>query len=250
MKSSFTIPEEKPFRARIGIVDDESSSIDSLKSLIEENYPEVIVAFIAKTLEETRIMLGNEKIDILFLDVQLGDGTGFDLLPELDDKIRVVFATGYDQYAVRAFEVNALDYILKPIQLDRLERVMQMYSDEEKRNRTLPPIRSDDDILLQDNGVADLVPIKSIQYIESDKDYTKVYTKKRNWFIRKSLNHWEETLPATMFLRIHRSIVVNMEHVETVQKTTTGCFQVSLNNLNKTLTSSRRYANRLKRFYI
>ena len=148
--------------------------------------------FEAASLEETREALKTHAIDLIFLDVQLKDGNAFDLLGNLNENTRVIFTTGYDSFAVRAFEVNALDYLLKPVQNDRLARAIQVFSDQSKRNKTLPLIRPDDDILLQENGVTRFVPISELIYVKSEKDYTQVHTTTRSWFIRRAIGAWEQ----------------------------------------------------------
>ena len=234
-------------RIRAGIVDDEISCLQDLRSQIQSLLPDIDIVFEAESLQQTREALKLHRIDLIFLDVQLKDGNSFDLLGDIDESTRIIFTTGYDNFAVRAFEVNALDYLLKPVQDDRLLRAFQVYSDKSKQNKTLPLIRPDDDVLLKEEGARKFVPIAEIKYIKSDKDYTYLKTNSRNWFIRRSLSSWEEQLPVTLFLRIHRSYLVNVNHIESVKKASAGRFQLKLNDLSEPITSSRRYGNRLKR---
>lgn len=239
-----------PTTKRVGIVDDEPYCIEQLRTLITTHFPNIEIIFEAKSIKETRSYLNTTTIDGIFLDVQLGDGTAFELLKELNENIRIVFVTGFDQYAVRAFEVNALDYILKPIQIDRLKRTLEIFTDKEKQNKTLPLIRPDDEVVLREDDHAEFISINDILYIEADRDYTRVHTKDRTWYMRRSLNTWEETLPVTLFLRIHRSIIANMDHFESVKKTPTGSCLIHIHGIEKPLLSSRRYGKRLKRFLL
>ncbi len=233
-------------KIRAAVVDDEPSCRWHLKTQIQSLLPDIEIVFEADSIEQTRAALELHHIDLIFLDVQLKDGNSFELLGELNENTRVIFTTAFNNYAVRAFEVNALDYLLKPIQDDRLLRAYQVYSDKSKQNKTLPLLRPDDDVLLHEQGARKFVPIAEIKYIKSDKDYTYLKTDSRNWFIRRSLSSWEEQLPVTLFLRIHRSYLVNVNHIESVKKASAGRFQLKLNDLTEPITSSRRYGTRLK----
>lgn len=229
------------------IVDDEPSCRFSLKSHVRELLPEVEIVFEADGLESTRNALKEHRIDLIFLDVQLKDGNAFELLDELDETTRVVFTTSYDSYAVRAFEVNALDYLLKPVQKDRLERALQMFTDGAKRDKTLPMIRPDDDVLLNDEGISRFVAIADIVYIQSDKDYTHVVTASKKYFVRRSIASWEEQLPLSLFIRIHRSYLINEKHVAEIKKASAGRYEILMRGIEKPVFSSRRYSSRLKR---
>jgi two-component system LytT family response regulator len=240
---------QSPSITKAGIIEDEAACADELEELLSEHFPDIQVCFIAKSLKDAKACIQSSDIDLLFLDVHLTDGSGFDILSLLNDRIRVIFTTAFDHYAVRAFEVNALDYLLKPVQKDRLERAIQVFSDPNKRNRTLPPTRADDDLLLREDGHSKLVPVREIQYIESDGDYTRIFTKERNWYIRKSLNYWENKLPTLMFVRIHRSILINVDHVSQSGKDAKGRIHFRVKASDVALVSSRRYSNRLKKFY-
>ncbi len=234
---------------RIALVDDEASCLIDLRSRIETSFPELEIVFEAASLEETREALKTHAIDLIFLDVQLKDGNAFDLLGNLNENTRVIFTTGYDSFAVRAFEVNALDYLLKPVQNDRLARAIQVFSDQSKRNKTLPLIRPDDDILLQENGVTRFVPISELIYVKSEKDYTQVHTTTRSWFIRRAIGAWEQQLPVTLFLRVHRSYLINTQHIESVKKDSAGRYRIYLKNEAEPIVSSRRYGMRLRRVF-
>jgi len=234
---------------RIAIVDDESGCQLELKTLIERLFPDLVIVFVADSLETARKDLKQHPLDLIFLDVQLKDGNSFELLGDLNENTRVIFTTGYDNFAVRAFEVNALHYLLKPVQEDHLQRAMQIYYDKSKRDKTLPLIRPDDDVLLQEDGMSRFVPIREIICIRAEKDYTLVETTKRKWFVRRSIVSWESQLPVTMFLRIHRSYLVNVNHIKSTKKMSAGRYQIHLNEAGEGLVSSRRYGNRLKRVF-
>ena len=233
---------------RIGIVDDEQSCIDHLTELLLGGDKNIEIIFKANGVEEGKTCLKEYSVDLLFLDVQLKDGIGFDLLPFVDENIRVVFATAFDQFAVRAFEVNALDYLVKPIQSERLERALNMFHDQKKRNQTLLPIKPEDELLMMESQTCSFVYARDIQFIQSDKDYSIVQTADKSHYVRRSMNKWEEMLPATLFLRVHRSYIVNMEMIERIKKDGTGRYQLQLQNSEVPIYSSRRYSSRLKRF--
>jgi len=229
------------------IVDDEPSFRFSLKSCVRELLPEMEIVFEADGLESTRKQLKEHKIDLIFLDVQLKDGNAFELIRELDETTRVIFITGYNNYAVRAFEVNALDFLVKPVQKNRLERALQIFTDDSKRHKTLPLISSENDILLCDGGISHFIPIADIVYIQSDKDYTHVVTASKKFFMRRSIASWEEQLPLSLFIRIHRSYLINEKHVSEIKRASSGRYRIHMNGFEEPIFSSRRYSSRLKR---
>jgi len=235
---------------KVGIVDDDATCIAQLKLLLDNTGIDFELIFEEQSVQSARETLSKNKVDLLFLDIELGDGIGFDLMECIPAKTRIIFVTGWDQFAVRAFEVNALDYLLKPVQPHRLERALSIFKDDKKRNATLQPLTENDVILMRDGGSSEFVKTMDILYIESDKDYTLVVTAKKSWFIKRSLSSWERILPITIFLRVHRSCIVNFKRVNSVSRETNGQYSIVIESVNRTIKSSRRHASRLKRFLV
>jgi len=209
----------KPIRAVI--VDDELLARENMRDLLQI-HPEVAIAGEAATVQQAREVLKNVKPDAVFLDIQMPGGTGFDVLAGLDLPLQVVFVTAYDVYAIRAFQVNAVDYLLKPIDRELLanavQRLTALHSQglEEPLEDNAPslPFRLSDDLLVQERGKCCLVPIKSIYAIRADRNYTEVLALPDQMHLfRHNLRSWHARLPIPPFLRLDRSLIINTDRV-------------------------------------
>ena len=173
--------------------------------------------------------------DVVFLDVQLAGESGLDLLPLIDPSVAVVFVTAFDQYAVRAFEVNALDYLLKPVAPARLARAIDRLA-EPNESADGPATRLDyhDRLFLRLDDRMGFVKVADIVSIESNGDYSVVRLfSGRTHRARKPLRDWLARLPENAFARVHRSTIVNLEHVDRVEEwshSSSGCFFVARRN--------------------
>jgi two-component system LytT family response regulator len=148
--------------------------------------------------------------NLLFLDIELPDGSGFDVLAKTREGTRAVFVTAHDRYAVRAFEVNALDYLLKPVEPARLRQALARLSEPEIEP-TLPPLAPDDRFCATDGAFRGFVAVRSIRRVSVYGNYTQVYTTEgRELEVKQSLQVWERRLPAEQFARINRNDLVQI----------------------------------------
>ena len=236
----------KTFRALV--VDDEPLARIAIISLIAD-YPSIEVAGEAGDADHAARLIEEHQPDLLFLDIQMPGKTGFDLLNEVNFQGSVIFVTAYDEYALRAFEINALDYLMTPISPDRFKKALERLNEREEKH-SLPldqDLRMDDRLFLLMGKHMVFLKISSIVYIQAEGDYTQVTTSEgRRGLILKSMKEWEKRLPASYFCRIHRSYIVNLDFVEQVDKEYNYDFSVKLKNSDKTLVMSRRYARFLK----
>jgi two-component system LytT family response regulator len=236
----------KTFRALV--VDDEPLARKAIISLIGD-YPFIELAGEAGDADQGGLLIEKHQPDLLFLDIQMPGKTGFDLLNEVNFQGNVIFITAYDEYALRAFEINALDYLMKPISPERFKKALERL-DELDESKSLPvdqDLRMDDRLFLLMGKHMVFLKISSIVYIQAEGDYTQVTTSEgRRGLILKSMKEWEKRLPASHFCRIHRSYIVNLDFVEQVDKEYNYDFSVKLKNSDKTLVMSRRYARSLK----
>ena len=189
--------------------------------------------------------------DVVFLDVQLAGESGLELLSLIDPSVAVVFVTAFDQYAVRAFEVNALDYLLKPVAPARLARAIERLG---APNEDSPPppaaarLDYQDRLFLRLDDRMGFVKVAEIVSIESDGDYSMVrLVGGRTHRARKSLREWTARLPENAFARVHRSTIVNLEFVERVEEWSHFSYRLYLRGTSAPVTMSRRYAGQLKR---
>lgn len=230
------------------IVDDERLARLNLRKLLVP-YPEIDVAGEASSCDNAieQIRLCNPQL--IFLDIQLSGETGFDLLEMIDHTIKIIFVTAYDEYAIRAFEVNAIDYLLKPVNPERLktaiERVIKKEKSEENESKSY---EYTDSIYVKLNNYASrFIKISSITFIEPVGNYSKIVTiEGKHCLVLKTLKQWQEELPDDNFVRIHRSSIVNIEHVDHIEKKSNSRHIAFLKNFPEPLEVSRRYARRLK----
>jgi two-component system LytT family response regulator len=232
------------------IVDDERLARNELKKLLEQ-YPEIQIVDEASNVDE-----GVEKIDIarpdlIFLDIQMPGKTGFDLLAELEKSPRVIFTTAYDEFALKAFEVNALDYLMKPIEPKRLADALQklIQADEKELaaqqafNRGL--LTESDQVFVKDGERCWFVKLSEVRLFESVGNYAKVYFAGNKPLILKSLNALEERLDEKIFFRANRKQIVNLRMIEKIEPYFNGGLLLDLQGGEK-VEVSRRQAVKFK----
>lgn len=228
------------------------------KELIEmlENYENVEVIAEAQNAEEAIRILDNEKPDVVFLDIHMPEVDGFQLLNSLENvNFEVVFVTAYDEHALKAFEVNALDYLLKPIDQARLSQVVnklsKLISSESKENNELSdgnndsPLTLNDRIFIKDGEKCWFVQLKEVYLFESYGNYVKVFFNDQKPLILKSLNLIEERLDAKKFFRANRKHIVNLDFVNRVESWFNGGFMLYMKD-GLEIEVSRRQAMRFK----
>jgi two-component system LytT family response regulator len=232
------------------IIDDERLARNELKKLLLE-FPEIEVIEEAANAKE-----GIEKIetlnpDLIFLDIQMPGMTGFDMLQELDRMPYVIFTTAYDEYALKAFEVNALDYLMKPIEPKRLADALQkLIQAEEKElaaqqafNREL--LTESDQVFVKDGERCWFVKLSEVRLFESVGNYAKVYFAGNKPLILKSLNALEERLDEKTFFRANRKQIVNLRMIEKIEPYFNGGLLLDLQGGEK-VEVSRRQAVKFK----
>jgi two-component system LytT family response regulator len=198
---------------RVVIIDDERLARVALKQLLDEHGGVEIVGQ-ADSVATGRVLLSTQAADVVFLDIQLGDGSGFELIPA-QAPWRVVFCTAWEQFAVRAFEVNALDYLVKPVMPEALQRALSRLGTP----RAPVGLRDEDAVMLREAQAMRLVPLAAIEAITAADDYTEIHILEQpTALVEVTLKEWESRLALTTFTRIHRSTLVNMRHVTTLRQ--------------------------------
>lgn len=228
------------------IVDDEWLVRHELKTLLQE-HPEIEIVGEAFDVNQAAQLINHEKPDVLFLDIEMPGKSGFDLLKECDICCTVVFVTAYNQYAIRAFEVNALDYLLKPIQKDRLAvTVRRLLSEDQSKLQTTKALY-DDVIYVMINGSFKFLKLSQLKCITAEGNYSYIYyNQDKKDLVSKTLLDWEQILPEKYFIRIHRSTIVNFEYVKRIKKCSNHTHDVYIQNIEQPFHMSRRYAVKLK----
>lgn len=230
------------------VVDDEKFSRFDLIQQLQKN-ANIEIASEAENLEQARKILQSTKIDLIFLDIQMPGEIGFDLLPDISSDIKVIFVTAYDQYAIRAFEVNALDYLLKPVNPDRLKVALDKLENlNKKSNIDIKKLQFDDCLFYKGINTYEFLRISNIAHINSAGDYTEIFTiDKDKILMHKTLKEWEERLPEQYFVRIHREHIINIDRVNKIMKWNNQTYQIFLKEHDNPLTMSRKYFSKIKK---
>lgn len=226
------------------IIDDERLARKELAKLLEE-HPSIEIVGEAMNADEAEQMINELNPDLLFLDIQMPGRTGFQLLESLESVPLVVFTTAYDEFALKGFEVNALDYLLKPIQAERLSEAVQKIMEKEraKAGRAAgKKLGLEDQVFVKDGERCWFVNLANIRFFESDGNYIKVYFDTNRPMIHKSLNALDDRLDERAFFRASRKHIINLSWVEAIEPWFNGGLMVKLRGGDKVEVSRRQAA--------
>jgi two-component system, LytTR family, response regulator len=264
--------ERSAGRLRVALVDDEPLARERLHTLLTA-CPNVDIVAECETGEEAVLVLASSTVDVLFLDVQMPGLDGFDVLEALGEMIGVdslpviVFVTAFDSYALKAFEVSAVDYLLKPFDRSRFERALarararaRRFAGPEAPDCERPALMA----LLRDlradrkaydhyahrfaarsGNKLNLVPVEEVDWIDAAGNYARLHVGGRTHLVRETMTELESRLDPNRFVRVHRSIIVNVERVTTVEPYAHGEYVLTIRDGTR-LTSSRTYSARLR----
>ena len=226
------------------IVDDERLARAELKKLLQA-FPDINIIDEAANAEEGVEKIETQNPDIIFLDIQMPGKTGFDLLADLEKAPHVIFTTAYDEYALKAFEVNALDYLLKPIEPKRLADAVHKLQDEIHKERiglngvNRGPLTEIDQVFVKDGERCWFVKLNEIRLFESVGNYAKVFFGNNKPLILKSLNSLEERLDDRVFFRANRKHIINLRWIEKIEPYFNGGLLIELKGGEKIEVSRR-----------
>lgn len=202
-------------------IDDESLALDLLEDNISK-VPFLELAGKCKSASEAIDILHNEKIDLVFLDIQMPDISGIQLLKGLSQKPLVIFTTAYEKYAFQGYELDVLDYLLKPFPFERFLKAVNKAQDylvfREKENLSGESTSGDNFIFVRADYKLVRIDLRDIIYIEGLKDYIKIYLGVKPVITHMGMNEILEKLPSRNFIRVHRSFIVNLLKVEFIQR--------------------------------
>ena len=229
------------------IVDDERLARNALRTLINE-LGSVDIVGEADSVVSAIVVIEKEQPDVVFLDIQMPGESGFDLLEKISTGIRIIFVTAFDEYALRAFEVNALDYLMKPVSPARLREAVERLSEKpDIAQASKQKLTSSDRLFLLFNTSYAFIKISSITHISSSGDYSEVHLDDgRKGLTNKSMQEWENRLPADSFCRIHRSTIINLDCIVKIDEWFNQAFRVQVKGSNEPFIMSRRYASVIK----
>jgi two-component system LytT family response regulator len=222
------------------IIDDERLARIELRRLLEK-HPEVEIVGEARDAEEALQQIGQLEPELLFLDIQMPGRNGFELLEQLDRVPQVIFTTAYDEYALKAFEVNALDYLLKPVAPERLAAAVAKLAGAKQKTA----VSGGQQIFVKDGERCWFVALRDIVLLESEGNYTRLYFGANRPLVLRSLNYLEERLDAALFFRASRKHILNLKFIETIDAWANGGFLVKLKG-GFEVEMSRRQAQKFK----
>ncbi|WP_118972437.1 LytR/AlgR family response regulator transcription factor [Taibaiella koreensis] len=231
------------------LIDDEPLARSLLAELLEDEKDVEIVASCNDGFEGMKAIQEYQP-DLIFLDIQMPKITGFELLELLENPPKVIFTTAYDEYALKAFEVNALDYLLKPVSIERLQKALekvrtQIRTPEAEQPKDMSGLQLPEQsqrIVVKDGGHIKIIPLPEVLYIEAADDYVKVTTADKYYLKHQRMAHFEAQLPVHQFVRVHRSYIVNVQHIHKVELYEKENYCVILRNNAKIPVSRSGYA--------
>lgn len=237
---------------KVIIIEDERLAREELKSLLKP-FESLTIIGEASNGEEGIELIQSLKPDLIFLDIQMPGMNGFEMLKRLDEIPKVIFVTAYDNFALQAFEINALDYILKPVDPLRLkEAILKVQEPEEefdtkldKPSDGLSKLSKGDRVFIKDGEKCWFIDVEEIRIFESDGNYVKVYFDKSRALILRSLNSLEDRLDPKLFFRANRKFIINLNWIVSIENWFNGGLQVTMKNDEK-VEISRRQAIRFK----
>lgn len=206
------------------LIDDEALARDVVKYYLQ-SYPDIeLVAECSDGFEGLKAIT-QYKPDFIFLDIQMPKISGFEMLELVETHPAVIFTTAFDEFAIKAFEVNAVDYLLKPIEKNRFDQAIQKLSGKLAQGETsnglletasLSPAQNSR-IVVKNAGVIKIIPVSELNYLEADDDYVKLNTMEGNFHKNKTMSFFEQTLDPAQFIRIHRSYIINLAQVTKIE---------------------------------
>jgi DNA-binding LytR/AlgR family response regulator len=246
------------------IADDEKELRTYLKSFLSEIWPELMICGEAKNGKEALELVESKQPHIAFLDIRMPGFSGMEVARRIAGSCRIVFVTAFDQYAIEAFEREAVDYLLKPVSKDRLIQTVQRLKNQ-LHSSTEPPARLAEVveqvlskltgrgganflrwIKAQNKDTVRLIPVEEVDYFKAEDKYTLVLTKEGESLLKKSIKELAQELDPSQFWQIHRGTIVNVSKIDKVSRSLTGRGMLKLKGRSDLLTVSRNYLHLFK----
>ncbi len=237
---------------KVIIIDDESSGRKLIREYLTD-FPQLILVGEANNGVDAIKTINEFKPDLIFLDIQMPGMTGFEVLSHLEELPQIIFSTAYDQFALKAFEIHALDYLLKPYTKDRFRKAVMRLEAEEEGTKQLQPLAETmimnaqiypERILVQSGRKLVTIAVKDILRIEADGDYSKLIVGDATYLSNYGISKLAEKLDPQFFIRVHRSAIVNLDYVESLDKYTSS-YDVKMKN-GDVVRVSRGYMDNIK----
>ncbi|MBE0651990.1 MAG: LytTR family transcriptional regulator DNA-binding domain-containing protein [Bacteroidales bacterium] len=233
------------------IIEDEEPARDLLKAYLASHENIQLVRECENGFEGIKA-IAESLPDLIFLDIQMPKLTGFEMLELLDEHPEIIFTTAYDQFAIRAFEFNAVDYLMKPFSKERFDQALTKAFDRmknksesfEKIEKLKEKIREEggivDRIFVKTGNHIDVIPITDISHIEAQDDYIELYTPKGKFLKNETMTSVEKRLPQEYFIRVHRSSIINVQQIDKLEKYGKENYLIILKDKTKVMVSKSR----------
>jgi len=252
-----TQPSASQPRFRVILVDDEPTARVQLTNRLK-SHPEIEIVGEAEDVTSANDLVQTLKPDLIFLDIQMPKKNGFALLPKLENltpQPAVVFVTAYDEYAIRAFEANALDYVTKPVSAARLAKTILRLSKPSVSEtsvthpvaRVVERLEAEDLVLLREKSLSMVVKVGEIAAIEAHGDYTRIFLNEgKNLMMKQTLSLWESQLPTDFFVKVSRSLLVNTQSVAKIVRKNLLRWELQLQGAKEPIQLSNLESKRLR----
>lgn len=220
---------EKMNKLRAIIVEDEAPARELLKAYLQRHDEIELICECADGFSGVKAINEN-KPDLVFLDIEMPKLTGFELIELIDEMPQVIFTTAYNQYAIKAFELSAVDYLMKPFSRERFnEAIQKVYSrisqkeeNTENIQKLTQKVREEsgtiERIFVKTGSKIDVVSIADIIHIDADDDYVEIFTAEKKYLKKETMNYLEKNLPEDVFIRVHRSGIINTNYIEKLER--------------------------------
>ncbi|HUX60296.1 MAG TPA: response regulator [Ignavibacteriaceae bacterium] len=236
------------------IIDDEKLAREIVKKYLEDIEEIIIVGECSNGFEAIKI-INEEKPDVVFLDIQMPKITGFEMLELIEKPPVIIFTTAYDQFALKAFEVNAADYLLKPFSKERfnesIEKALSHIKNKSPQHDVIQNLIKENDrkpdflerIIIKDGSKITIMPLENIKYIEAQDDYVMIYSTDGKYLKQKTMKYFEDHLDPHNFIRIHRSFIVPVKRIKRIELAEKNSYQVKLDDATILPVSKSGYDN-------
>jgi two-component system LytT family response regulator len=209
--------------SKVIIIDDEPLARSIVIEYIQ-HFPDLVVSQVCSNGFEGLKAIQQYKPDLLILDIQMPKINGFEMLELIENPPAVIFATAFDEYAIKAFEAHAIDYLLKPFNQDRFEKAIKKWREQKNNSASEKQTKQllDDvsltapqsqRVVIKDGSKIKIIPVQDIFYLEAADDFVKVFTKEGYFLKNKTMSHFEQALDPSQFVRSHRSYIVNLQQI-------------------------------------
>jgi two-component system, LytTR family, response regulator len=210
---------------KVILIDDEPLARQLIASFLQAHADYTVVAECGDGFEGFKAIQQHQP-DLIFLDIQMPRLNGFEMLELLDERPGVIFTTAFDEFAVKAFEAHAVDYLLKPVVRDRFEKALSRWQQQAAiagASAVAPLLENNvyegyqHRVVVKDNGLIRIIPAQEIHYIEADDDYVRIVTKNGTYLKKSTLGHIEQSLDPQQFVRVHRSFLVPVSQLMRIE---------------------------------